>query len=211
MKNLKEFIKNALQKGLPGLESQLKMAPFLGNQPARELTPRKSTKPSAVLILLINDQQTLKILFTLRSSSLIHHKNQISFPGGMAENNENPIETAFRESAEEIAIDRLGVEILGELTELYIQPSDTLVKPIIGWCDKLPQVKVNSIEVDDIFIVPIDFFLDEKNIKRENWELNGKSIEVPYWSIHKHLPLWGATAMMLNELLDIYKQIKIIL
>lgn len=208
MEILKHKIKEALTKKLPGLQSQLKMAPFLGNQPARDLTPKFDTKPSAVLVLLINDSGKLNVLLTLRSSTLLHHKNQISFPGGMSENNETPIQTAFREAKEEIDINPDEIEVLGFLTDLYVQPSNTLVKPVVGWTDKLSDLKANTNEVDDIFIIPLDYFLNEDNLMSDIWQLNNKNVAVPYWIIKDKLPLWGATAMILNEFLDIYRGIK---
>ncbi len=201
---IKHKIKEALTRNLPGIQSQLKMAPFLGNQPARELIPKFDTKPSAVLLLLVYNKSKLNVLLTLRSSTLLHHKNQISFPGGMSENNETPIQTAFREAKEEIGIDSNEIEVLGFLTDLYVQPSNTLVKPIVAWSNRLPKFKVNKNEVEDIFIIPIEYFLDKDNLFQDTWQLNNQNVAVPYWIIQDRIPLWGATAMILSEFLDIY-------
>ncbi|MCX7908180.1 MAG: CoA pyrophosphatase [Ignavibacteria bacterium] len=193
---------------LKGIESHIKMSPKLGEQPYRELVPQGKTKKSSVLLLLIGRSlEELQILFTLRSSNVQHHKRQISFPGGHCEEGEDFVTTAFRESKEEIGLDPLKVILIGKLSPLYVPPSKTVVTPVVGFTNNLPNLIVNNQEVEEIILFPMLYFLDKKNIVVEKWYWNGNLIDVPLWKIHKSVPLWGATAMIMSEFIDIVNEI----
>lgn len=201
-----EHLSNRLEKPLPGLNAQLRMAPTpLSDGPARELEPPPNAKKSSVLILLFpNEKERLELILTLRSRD-IDHGGQISLPGGRSDENETYIETALREAEEEVGIKPESIEILGTLSDLYVSHSNNLVKPVVGYLPGIPKLTPNPAEVEEAFTVEVKSLAAKKNLTVENWDLQKYSYEVPYWDVHE-VPLWGATAMILNELLDLYRE-----
>ncbi len=203
-----QSIKNELDKGLPGRKSHVKMAPIANNELFRPFDPPEHYGESGVLIpLFFNTEEELEIILTLRSNAMTSHSGQISFPGGRHEKSENMQETALRETWEEIGIESKDIEVLGELTSLYVPPSNALIHPFIGYIDKLGDLKVSPDEVDEIIMVPVKKFINMDSLRKGIWDFSGRDVEVPYWDIHDNVPLWGATAMILHEFIDIYNNI----
>lgn len=193
---------------LKGKASQIKMSPLVGNEPYRPFEPSDTASKSAVLLLLVGDSfDNLKILFTLRSSKLPLHSNQISFPGGHCERDEDIRFTALRETFEEIGLNSKDIKILGELSKLYVPPSDTIISPVVGYLSSLKELKVNKVEVEEVFLVDLRYFFDETKREEEIWEHKSMQIKVSLWRVHPKVPLWGATAMILSEFIDIAKEI----
>jgi len=208
MLELATFLKDRLSQNLPGREAQIKMAPepVAGGQ-AREMEAPDHANISGVLVLLFpNEENNPELVLTVRSRD-IDHGGQISFPGGRAEENETIKETALREAQEEIGIDPESVTILGQLSDLYVRHSNNLVRPIVGFVNSRPDFDINPIEVAEVFAIEIDSLLHKKNLTVEDWDLRKHTYRVPYWDVHR-VPLWGATAMMLNELLEIIREFK---
>lgn len=208
MHDLITFLSKRLQKNLPGRDAQIKMAPKpVSEGEMRQMDPPKGVKQSSVLVLLFpNEDEELELTLTLRSND-IDHGGQISFPGGGAHEGETPIETALRETEEEIGITPESVKIVGQLSDLYVSHSNNLVIPIVGFLNERPEFKINPREVKEVFAVELDSLLHKKNLTVEDWDLRAHTYEVPYWDIHR-VPLWGATAMMLNEFLEIVREYK---
>ncbi len=193
---------------LKGIDAHIKMSPMIGNEPYRPLTPVGATKPSSVLLLLVgNDLNSLDVLLTLRSPNVQHHKRQISFPGGHCEKGENYVATALREAQEEIGLNSDDIRIIGMLSPLYVPPSETIVFPIVGHIASIETLKINYDEVEEVIFQPLYYFLDDSKITIEKWLWEGKQIDVPLWNIHNDVPLWGATAMILSEFVEIVKDI----
>lgn len=208
MYDLIPFLKSRLKQPLPGEEAQLRMAPKpLSEGPHRPMTPDNEASPSSVLLLLFpNEDGEWELVLTLRSDD-IDHGGQISFPGGRAEADETTTETALREAREEIGIDPVTVTIIGELSELFVSHSLTRVTPVVGYLEERPSFTANPDEVEEIFAIELDSLLAKNNLIEENWDLREYTYRVPYWDVHR-VPLWGATAMMLSEFLDLYRQFK---
>ena len=80
-----------------------------------------------------------------------------------------------------------------------------MVTPIVGFLDTPQDFIANPNEVEDIFFIPISKFLNPSNLKKEAWSLRKTEYVVPFWDVYR-VPLWGATSMILNELLIIYKE-----
>jgi len=200
-----EKLQKRLKKNLPGEKSQLKMAPLINDIPYRKLVPDNNFYESAVLLLLCKNENTFDILFTLRSNKLASHRGQISFPGGRLEKNETPLDAAIRETYEETGIQ--PNYIVGSLSKLYVAPSKTIITPYVAFSEKKTDFNINEDEVEEAFFYPIDFFLNEENKLTEKWNLHNQIIDVPLWKIHKTTALWGATAMILSEFVDIWKEI----
>lgn len=204
-----DYLKQRLQHPLPGLEAQLRMAPQpIGRASQRMLKAPADARISGVLVLLFpNEQDDLEVLLTLRSSG-INHGGQISFPGGGAEEEETPREAALREAREEVGIRPEQVQVLGELTSLYVHRSNNYVHPVVGYTPRKPTLTIDPVEVEEAFNIELESLLAKGNLKVENWDLRDVTYEVPYWDVHR-VPLWGATAMMLSELLALYHKYKI--
>lgn len=206
-KAFKDKIRSSLKTDLPGKEAQLKMMPVpLKNEIELPDISSGTGHPSSVLIPLFPDEnEEVNVVLTLRTDS-IRHAGQISFPGGRSDPGEPLIETALRESEEEISLDRKSVEIVGSLTPLYLYRTDNRINPFVGLVDKKPELKRNPDEVEEIITVPLKRLYTGQDFRREEKHFEHNSFDVPYWDIHK-VPLWGATAMILSELLEVYGRI----
>ena len=202
------YLKSRLEQPLPGLDAQLKMAPTpIDNGPSRKLNAPEHANISSVLILLFpNQNQDLELLLTVRSKD-IDHGGQISLPGGRSEGNETHTETALREAREEVGVDPEAVKILGLISDLYVSHSNNLVKPVVGYLPQKPQLVLNPAEVEEAFSIELESLVTKKNLTVENWDLQKYAYQVPYWDVHE-VPLWGATAMILSEFLELYREFK---
>lgn len=205
------FLEQQLNNGnLPGRASQIKMAPEPVDEgnPKREMEAPDHARASSVLILIFpNREGELELTLTLRTSN-INHGGQLSFPGGRAEDNETEIETALREANEEIGITTADVQIAGSLSKLYIAHSNNYITPVVGFLDYVPELTLNPDEVEESFSVELESLLGKKNLTVENWNLReSATYKVPYWDVHR-VPLWGATAMILSEFLELYRMFK---
>ncbi len=199
------FLKERLTKKLPGIEAHKAMSPKVGEDFHRTFTPSPDAKESAVLALLFGEEPDFKALFTVRTNN-ISHSGQISFPGGSLEEGETAEDAALRETCEEVGIPSENIELIGRLTKLYVPPSNSLITPVLGYAEKIPKLKVNPAEVAEAFSIKIDDFHTDRNIESEIWDFDGVKVETPFWNVHEEVPLWGATAMMLREIMDLYKE-----
>lgn len=133
-----------------------------------------------------------------------HHAGQIALPGGRIEEGETAVETALRETWEEIGVKKEAIEILGELSEFYVEVSCFQIKPIVGWLHKIPSCRLCNEEVEKIIHFPIELFrLPFQQIQLET--LTGK-LDVPC-IIYQNEIIWGATAMILSEFRDVMQNI----
>lgn len=164
--------------------------------PDREGAPRQA----AVLLLLYCAAGQLHFVLTRRRDDLNSHAGQVSFPGGRIDPAETPASCALRETAEEIGIPPEQVQLLGQLTPLYISPSDFEVQPFVGAFvgDGRPQFRPNPSEVATLIEVPLGHLLDDGLRVEEQWQLRGIDVTVPFYLLDGH-KVWGATAMILSE------------
>ena len=205
--NFTNFIKkiNHLKiKELGGLEAQFKMAPKLRLQYSKEKIEAQKPKRAAVLALFYpNQTQKTTLLLTQRASYKGTHSAQISFPGGKIEKSDtNLTETALREAYEEVGVSKSSIEIIRELTDVYIPPSNFLATPFMGFAEQHPKFVLNH-EVENIIEITIDDLLDDNNISTINLTTSYmKNIDVPCFKINNHI-IWGATGMMLSEIKEL--------
>lgn len=176
--------------------------------PLRKMDAPAHANASSVLILVFpNNDDRLELILTLRTSH-IQHGGQLSFPGGRAEGDETEAETALREAREEIGIAPDDVQIAGRLSTLYVPHSNSQVTPVVGFLEYNPELTLNPAEVEEAFSVELESLAGKENLTVENWELRQQATyKVPYWNVHR-VPLWGATAMILNEFLELYRLFK---
>ena len=159
----------------------------------------ENLKAAGVLIPIIEYSNNLSILLTQRSADLKNHAGEISFPGGRMESIDTDIrKTALRETYEEVGIQPEQIDIAG-----YLQPMLTMtgyaVTAMVGFIQPYMPLKLDRSEVEDVFEVPLSFFLEERNHQLYEREVHGvtiKIVEFNFGGIH----IWGATANMLVAL-----------
>ena len=191
------------QSGLPGIAAHSLMAPKLEGHFFRNMTAPANARKSAVLIPLIENSTEPKVLFTIRSKQLKHHSGQISFPGGRIEKGETPLQAALRETDEEIGVTVPASNIIAELSPLYVEPSNNLIFPFLAVLPEPISIKMSEDEVEEVLSIPLNYFIDPKNRNKQKRIISNTLVEMPFWDIGADVPLWGATAMILSELIEI--------
>ncbi len=197
-------LKSNLKKELPGFEAQKKMAPsFRGEFPFRSnknLTPRNS----AVLICIYPNEGKATTILIKRTTYNGAHSGQVSFPGGKQEgNDESLIETALRETREEVGISEKLVRVLGVLTPLHIPVSNMVVLPVIGVLEQQPEIHLNLQEVEYPIFVGLECFKDNRFKSVKILKVNNVPISAPFYSVEGEF-VWGATAMIISELTEVF-------
>jgi 8-oxo-dGTP pyrophosphatase MutT (NUDIX family) len=206
------FIENFLERyaqGLPGREHQMRMAAI-----ARTLIPAPADAPptakvAAVMILLFPKAGEWHVLLTERTSDNANdkHSGQISFPGGKFEPTDASLEAcALRETHEEVGIAPEHIHVIGAMTPIYIPVSNFKVNPFVGWMATPPQYLKQETEVKQIIETPLSILLNPENQKRKQIHVNFtmRLEDVPYFDVNGKT-VWGATAMMLSEFLEMVK------
>lgn len=204
--NFPEKLKAAIKQGLPGSQVQWMMASSNRMLEDFPLTPGPDARVAAVLILLWPEKDSVHTVFMKRPDYTGFHGGQISFPGGKQEpSDENIIRTAFREAEEETGINSSGIENLGLLTPLFIPVSKMLVTAVTAWIPAKPVFRPDPAEVDFLIEADINEFMTPSAIKTKPMEIRGGVYEIRYFDYKGHV-IWGATSMMLNELLEILRR-----
>jgi 8-oxo-dGTP pyrophosphatase MutT (NUDIX family) len=197
-------VKQALTRTLPGLEAQARMAPpYRRDQMAEALNPPKDCKQAGVLILLYPQNGQLHFPLTRRPDSVEFHKGQISLPGGSREKTESLRQAALREAQEEIGVKPSAVEVLGQLTSLYVPPSNFCVQPFVGYTPRRPDFQIEEKEVAELIEAPLDMLLDPTSMHEEDWNIRGGTWRIPLYQFGPH-KVWGATAMILAEFVAMF-------
>jgi 8-oxo-dGTP pyrophosphatase MutT (NUDIX family) len=163
----------------------------------RRFAGRKT--PAGVLIALLARGADYHVLFTRRSPDLRHHPGQVSFPGGRMEPVDRDVtDAALREAEEEVGLPRGHVRIAG-----YLEPHLTItgyaVTPVVGLVHQGFDIRPDPAEVEEAFEVPLEFLMDERNLRRAWREFEGSEIPVYEYHYGGHR-IWGATASMLVTL-----------
>ncbi len=165
---------------------------------ARAMTP--PPRESAVLMLLYQKSGEWYTVFIKRTQDQSVHSGQISFPGGKQEPLETLLGTALRETREELGVDPSAIEILGQLTEIYIPPSHFMVRPYIGWMPQTPEFHPSHSEVERVIEHPIHQLLQNGIILQKSIFIPrmNRNIQTMYFDLQGET-LWGATAMIVQE------------
>ena len=203
-------LENRLKQPLPGAEAQFKMASQFRLPADMEKFDLSKARKGAVLILLYPHEDKVNTVLTLRPSYDGVHSGQVSFPGGKLDPGDESLSAAaLREAEEEVGLSRNDITLIGNLSNLYIPPSNFLVSPFIGKMNKKPLLARNEREVEKIIEVPITYFLDESIKGRKTiTPREFVTFEAPYYNVEGHT-VWGATAMMLSEMMEVIKQLRI--
>jgi 8-oxo-dGTP pyrophosphatase MutT (NUDIX family) len=155
---------------------------------------------AGVLVPIVFGSVTPELLFTRRTDRVETHKGQVSFPGGMRDNEDADLTaTALREAQEEVGIPPSEVRVVGMLDD-FPTPTGFIITPVIGILDKLPRLVPNPDEVAETFLVPLSFFAIPGNGRKELREHRGKLHDVWFYDTAPHV-IWGATAMIVRSLL----------
>ncbi len=200
---IKEHLSNLDELKLPGNHAHQLLAP-----PGRvtNLPPSidiADVKRAAVLMLIVDSNDRPELILTKRKVYKGVHSGQISLPGGKREESDrNYQHTALRETEEEIGIPSSKIEVLAQLSELYIPPSNFLVQPFLGIMEEQTEFIAEESEVEQI--IPVDLNqLFHPDTRGEHYvDARGHRIKVPAYKVDDHI-IWGATAMMISELKEL--------
>ncbi len=198
-------LEERLGQGLPGLEAQVRMLPLPRPLPETILEEPEGCAQAAVTIILYPKDGVIHALFIRRAQTVLHHKDQISFPGGQIEGEETIDEAALRETHEEVGVEPRLLRILGHLTTLYIQVSDFCVHPVVAMAHGPLEFIPDRIEVAGVIDVPLSHLVHPATVRRETWTLGDRGpVEVPYYAFGEN-KIWGATAMILAEFIEVIR------
>lgn len=203
-----EALENALNKPLPGVQSQLKMASSAFAD--KYLTLPETYKTACVLILLFpkNNEWHLVLMERAQRDEKDKHSGQISFPGGKLEPGDRTYEEcALRETFEEIGVLPGSIGLLGSLSPLYVHVSNFLVHPFIGFTSEYPRFSLHPEEVSAIVEVPVMHFIHDNHKVQVDIPIRDMILPaIPAYTLENKY-LWGATAMMMSEFEDVLKNI----
>lgn len=201
-----EFLRLKFQNPLPGITAHLRMAP---EHRAMELLAVENQeyhpKLSAVLVILFHENDKMKIVFIRRSEYVGIHSGQMAFPGGRYEEEDGDLQvTALREVEEETGVKADTLEMLGQLSDLYVPPSNFMVRAYVAYALQRPVYQKDEREVQEIIEFDLKDFYRQDIIKRKDFPAfnSSGSTSAPYYEING-VVIWGATAMMMAELLEI--------
>jgi 8-oxo-dGTP pyrophosphatase MutT (NUDIX family) len=158
------------------------------------------SREAAVLIPIFERQGEPHFLLTRRTEEVETHKGQISFPGGMRQDNEQLEQTALRETFEEVGIESARIEILGRFHD-YISVTEYRVSPFVGLMEEPFTVMPQPSEVAEVLSVPFHAFYDPSRLRVEQLVRTGGMVDVYFYSYGTHT-IWGLTARIIKDLLE---------
>jgi len=163
---------------------------------------------SAVLVPIYYREGQYYILFTKRTDRVKEHKGQVSFPGGARhEGDRTLVDTALRECAEEIGLAPGDVKVLGELDDTPTETSNYIISPFVALIPYPYQFKADGWEIGEIIEAPISALLD-KDLHHQTKviDIDGQAV-TSYFYHYQGKVIWGATANILHQFLDIFSQV----
>lgn len=193
-------LKLRLQHGLPGIQAQQKMAPSVRLIKEFEEDEYPDAKKASVLVLFYPYKNEIYTVLMKRPDYAGVHSGQISFPGGKIESTDaDAAAAALRETEEELGVHQSYITLIGNLSPVYIPPSNFFVYPFAAYVLQRPDFKPDEKEVAEIVETPVSIFSDV-SIKGKQEIVRGDiTFTAPYYKIGEY-KVWGATAIILSEL-----------
>jgi 8-oxo-dGTP pyrophosphatase MutT (NUDIX family) len=160
-----------------------------------------------VLIPLVTRGNGIELLFTRRTDTVLTHKGQISFPGGQREDSDvETIETALRESYEEIGLEPSRVTVLGELDDVFTAVSSFVITPVVGLVEGgVEDLVLAPDEVKSLLVVPVSRLLDPAVHTTEARSFEGEQIRIHYYTVGDDV-IWGATGRIVYQFLKAWEE-----
>ncbi len=163
--------------------------------------------PAAVMVPIYDKLGQFHVLLTKRTEQVTDHKGQISFPGGVYEEDDlTLLHTALRESAEEIGLMTKDVDVLGELDDEVSLTSNYVISPFVALIPWPYQFKLNRDETEEIIEIPVSALLDKTCLRQETKTQDGEVVTSYFYHYQERI-IWGATAHILNRFLGFFAQI----
>lgn len=188
---------------LPGIEAHRKVTPK-ARMPLDYKPNPAGAKQSAVAVLCFEKEGQICTILFKRTEDGSPHSGQISFPGGKAEPNDNDLTaTALRETEEELGIEQKLIHTIDLLTPLYIPVSNFSVQPVLGFLKEEPNFTPNPHEVQEVIVAPLEELFDPKNQFVKRFTRDNYSFDAQCINTNGHT-VWGATAIILAEVQELY-------
>lgn len=197
-------IRQSLIMGLPGALAHQKLAPQHRNAMMLDYMQLHPDYKTACVMLLLYPYQNQSTLVFIERTDAGNHAGQIALPGGKTDLEETHIQTALRETFEEIGVSVSEDKIWSRLTELYIPPSNFLVHPFLAILEEKPIFTVNTEEVKRIIEIPLFELMSEGVLSQKIFTTtSGKVVKAPCYSL-AGIEIWGATAMIISEFICLF-------
>jgi 8-oxo-dGTP pyrophosphatase MutT (NUDIX family) len=179
----------------------------LGQRVGRSIDTAPPLVRAGVLIPLVMRGNGVEMLFTRRTDTVLTHKGQISFPGGQREDVDvETVETALRESYEEIGLDPSRVTVLGELDDVFTAVSSFVITPVVGLVDGgIDDLRLAPDEVKSLLVVPVTRLLDSEVHTTETRRLGEQQYRIHYYTVGDDV-IWGATGRIVYQFLKAWEE-----
>ncbi|AEA33343.1 NUDIX hydrolase [Hippea maritima] len=171
--------------------------------------PKKETnaKESAVLIPFLNLNGEWVLIFEKKPSYDRLHPSQISFPGGSREESDKSfLDTAIRETCEELGINKDDIQIIGAVEPTKTLTTNFMIYPFVGVVNRRPPFKINKKEVEKLLFIPLVYLIDNSPIKYKEYKYRDRKRKTPLLEYNNEI-IWGATARILNNFIPIIKKL----
>jgi 8-oxo-dGTP pyrophosphatase MutT (NUDIX family) len=174
---------------------------LLSENPKKKVVDPSLT-PAGVLVLLYPKDGEYCVLLNKRTELVEHHKGEISFPGGQQDREDKTLlDTALRETHEEMGIRPEDVELLGEVDDVPTS-SHFLMSPFVGTIPYPYEFNPSEVEVEMVLEVPISTLMNDEAVRDEVRIVDGRLVNMPAYAYQGHL-IFGATARVLRRFLGI--------
>ena len=167
-----------------------------------QVPPPSDSRPSAVLVPIVEGGDGPEIVLTRRTKHLSSHKGEVSFPGGRLDRGESFVEAAIREAREEIGLDPSTVEVIGEMSAMATYVSRSYIVPIVAHVTSPPSLEVRNDEVDRVFTVPLAELVRQDTYSEEHWGFPPNQYRIHFFHLDEET-VWGVTGRMLHQLITI--------
>jgi 8-oxo-dGTP pyrophosphatase MutT (NUDIX family) len=170
--------------------------------PQRTWTADPGEVLAAVLIPVVATDPELRVVFTKRTDTLSRHAGEISFPGGLADDDEAPAATALREAEEELGLRPSDVQLLGALEPVHTHVSGILIVPFVGMLWRDPAFTPNTDEIEEVLEFPLRDLVAAG--AEQEFEYEGRRFQTFVYDMDGHV-IWGATARILWDFIDVVR------